>query len=170
MDTPPVELRAVGELAGLAEQVVVRFKNDLAGVVPDVEVHHIGATAMPFGHTKGDVDVNLRVEERRFSEIVAALREQYEVAQPDNWTATFASFSTDRYPLPLGVQVTVIGSADDFLLSLRDRMRSEPDLLRKYDDRKLSAAPRGQSAYWEAKNAVLQEILAAGISSPETLD
>jgi GrpB-like predicted nucleotidyltransferase (UPF0157 family) len=165
VETAPVELRDVSEVAELAGQVVARFEQDLAAVVGDVEVHHIGATAMPFGHTKGDVDVNIRVERRTFPKVVVALRKQHEVAQPDNWTATFASFSTDRYPLPLGVQVTVIGSADDVLLSLRDRMRSEPDLLRRYDERKVSAAPRGQSAYWEAKNDLLQEILGAPSSS-----
>lgn len=165
METRPVELRDVGELAALAEQVVAGFEQDLASVAPGIEVHHIGATAMPFGHTKGDVDVNIRVERRMFAKVVAALRAQCQVAQPDNWTAAFASFSTDRYPLPLGVQVTVIGSADDFLLSLRDRMRADPELLRKYDDHKVRAAPRGHSAYWEAKNDLLQEILATGRSS-----
>ena len=74
--------------------------------------------------------------------------------------ATFASFSTDRYPLPFGIQVTVIGSADDFLLALRDRMLAEPDLLRRYDDCKLRAAPLGADGYWEAKDAFLREVLA----------
>ncbi len=116
---------------------------------------------MPFGHTKGDVDVNIRVEERTFEYAVSLLREHYEVAQFANWTPTYASFSSDRYELPLGIQVTVSGSADDFLLDLRDRMRSEPELLRRYDEIKLGAATRGPDAYWEAKNDFLKNILAA---------
>jgi GrpB-like predicted nucleotidyltransferase (UPF0157 family) len=66
----------------------------------------------------------------------------------------------DRYSLPLGIQVTVIGSADDYLLALRDRMLAQPDLLREYDKRKLRAAARGAAAYWDAKNAFLHELLA----------
>ena len=155
----PVELRRVADVASLAEEVVARFEADFRDLLPDVEVHHIGATAMPFGHTKGDVDVNVRVAESAFAGVVSALRESFGVAQPENWTAGFASFSTDRYPLPLGIQVTAIGSADDFLLSLRDRMRGDPELLRRYDELKLAAAPHGRTAYWEAKNAFLQELL-----------
>ena len=155
----PVQLRAVQEVAPLAEEVVSRFRRDIADVV-DAEVHHIGATAMAFGYTKGDVDVNIRVDGPTFSTVVAALRENFAVAQPENWTPTFASFSSDRYALPLGIQLTVLGSADDHLLALHDRMRADPGLVQQYDDVKREAAPKGAAAYWEAKNAFLQRLLA----------
>ncbi|MDQ5819816.1 MAG: GrpB family protein [Actinomycetota bacterium] len=147
------------EIAQQAQDVVTRFVRDNADIL-DADVHHIGATAMPFGHTKGDVDVNVRVEETRFPGLVTALRERFDVAQHENWTPAFASFSTDRYALPLGIQVTVSGSEGDFLLRLRDRMLAQPDLLREYDQRKLSAAARGAAAYWDAKNSFLRELLA----------
>jgi GrpB-like predicted nucleotidyltransferase (UPF0157 family) len=123
-------------------------------------VHHIGATSLPFGHTKGDVDVNVRVEEAQFPQLVAALRERLAVGQPENWTPGFASFSSDAYRLPLGVQVTSIGSKDDFLLFLRDRMRADPELLRRYDAAKVANATAGAEAYWFAKNELLQDVLA----------
>jgi len=159
MSAPPVELRAVQEVAALANEVVGRFRHDIAGAF-DAEVHHIGATAMSFGHTKGDVDVNVRVEGSTFSAVVTALRGRFAVAQLENWTATFASFACDSYALPLGIQVTVIGSTDDFLLTLHDRIRASPELVRRYDDVKVGAAPRGRTAYWKAKNEFLQRLLA----------
>ena len=166
MDDAPVRLRAVEEIAPLAQEVVSSFRQDSADIL-GTEVHHIGATAIPFGHTKGDVDVNVRVDEAAFALLVPALRERLEVAQPENWTPTFASFSTDRYPLPLGVQVTVIGSADDFLLELRERMLARPELLHEYDRLKVLAAPQGATAYWNAKNAFLQKLLADSAAVPE---
>jgi GrpB-like predicted nucleotidyltransferase (UPF0157 family) len=159
MSDAPVELRDIHEIAQAARELVARFEQENADILGG-EVHHMGATAMPFGHTKGDVDVNVRVEGARFAALVAALEERFDVAQPENWTPTFASFSTDRYPLPFGIQVTVIGSADDFLLALRDRMLAEPDVLREYDELKLRAAPLGADGYWEAKDAFLREVLA----------
>lgn len=83
-----------------------------------------------------------------------------ERAQEENWTPTFASFSTDAYSLPLGVQVTVVGSDDDFLLALRERMRSDAELLRRYDEVKVAAASRGADSYREAKAAFFQLLLA----------
>ena len=115
---------------------------------------------MPFGHTKGDVDVNLRVDGGTLSAAITTLGARFAVAQPENWTPTFASFASDSYALPLGIQVTVIGSADDYLLALHDRIRTSPDLVRAYDDVKVDAAPHGRTAYWEAKNAFLKALLA----------
>jgi GrpB-like predicted nucleotidyltransferase (UPF0157 family) len=154
-----MELRDVAELAQVAEEVVERFRLDTTGSLRAAEVHHIGATSMPFGRTKGDVDVNVRVDAHAFAAVVAALREHYDVAQPENWTPEFASFSTDHYALPFGIQVTVIGSKNDHLVELRDRMRADPDLLRRYDECKTAAASAGAGEYWKAKNAFLQAIL-----------
>ena len=69
-----------------------------------------------------------------------------------------ASFSAGGYALPLGIQVTVIGSPDDFLLTLRDRMRADPELLRRYDELKVASAAGGAQAYWEAKDRFLQAL------------
>ena len=154
-----IELLDVEEVAAQAESVVARFAEEMGGALGKVEVHHIGATSMPSGRTKGDVDVNVRVRADQFAAIVATLRRHYDVAQPHNWTDTFASFSTDRYALPFGIQVTVIGSPNDHLLALRDRMRADPELLLRYDACKAGAASSGPEAYWEAKNAFLQEEL-----------
>jgi GrpB-like predicted nucleotidyltransferase (UPF0157 family) len=160
MEAPePVELHAVAELAHAAERVVDRFASEYAGLLPGIEIQHIGATAMPFGHTKGDVDVNLRVGAHEFDGVVDVLRRTCRIAQPENWTHTFASFSLEDYELPLGAQVTVIGSKDDVLVTMRDRLRSDTDLLHRYDDCKARAAPRGAIEYWKAKDAFLGAVL-----------
>lgn len=160
MAAPPMTLVEVQKIAATAQRVVAQFERDFAGQLEQTEVHHIGATALPFGHTKGDVDVNVRVDRSRFAHTVAALGERLAAAQTANWSEDFASFSTDAYELPLGIQVTSIGSKDDFLLALRDRMRADPSLLRRYDNAKLAAAGRGAEAYWQAKDTLLRQLLA----------
>jgi GrpB-like predicted nucleotidyltransferase (UPF0157 family) len=150
----------VQEIAAVARRVTAQFRCDFSDVLAHAQVHHIGATSLPFGQTKGDVDVNARVDEAQFPLTVTALSERLTVAQPENWSETFASFSANGYELPLGVQVTVIDSSDDFLLQLRDRMRADPSLLRRYNQIKVSAAPEGAEAYWKAKNDLLRDILA----------
>jgi GrpB-like predicted nucleotidyltransferase (UPF0157 family) len=56
--------------------------------------------------------------------------------------------------------VTIIGSRDDFLLKLRDRMRADPQLLRRYDEAEVAVAAEGADKYWKAKDRLLCEILA----------
>ena len=154
----PVELVPVESVRAAAERTVAAFERDLGARLPG-PVEHIGATSLPAGHTKGDVDVNVRVPAERLESALAVLEERCAVAQPENWTPTFASFGTDAYELPLGVQVTVLGSEDDFLLGLRDRMRGDPGLAARYDAVKAEAAPLGPDAYWQAKDRFLRELL-----------
>jgi GrpB-like predicted nucleotidyltransferase (UPF0157 family) len=154
-----VELVDVAEVRAAAEAAVDAFRRDFAPELGEADVHHIGATSLPFGHTKGDVDVNVRVAEGEFAALTAALDGRLERAQEENWTASFASFSTAAYGMPLGVQVTVRGSPDDFLLALRDRMRADPELLRRYDELKLAASGGDAEAYGQAKAAFFESIL-----------
>ena len=153
--TSEVELRPVAALAATAGRVVEQFERDSG-----LQAEHIGATSFGTGTTKGDVDVNVRVEPARFAALVETLRARYAVAQPENWTDDFASFSTGEYELPLGIQVTAIGGENDFLVYLRDRFVSDPVLRARYDDVKAGAAPDGPEAYWRAKDAFLRDLLA----------
>jgi GrpB-like predicted nucleotidyltransferase (UPF0157 family) len=162
VEKDPVTLVDVREIAPVARRVISQFERDFADVLAlaHAQVHHIGATSLSFGQTKGDVDVNVRVDETHFPLTVAALGERLTAAQPENWSKTFASFSAEGYELPLGIQVTVIDSNDDFLLALRDRMRADPSLLRRYNEIKVAAASDGPDAYWKAKDDLLRAILA----------
>jgi GrpB-like predicted nucleotidyltransferase (UPF0157 family)/GNAT superfamily N-acetyltransferase len=154
----PIELRPLADLASDVDAVLPDLRRDLLVLAPGAEVEHIGATSMPDGVTKGDVDVNLRVESHQFDDVVSALSDRFDVAQRQNWTRSFASFSDTRRGLPIGVQVTVKGSQDDFLVDLRDRMRGDPELRHQYDAVKREYAQAGRRAYWNAKNDLLRSI------------
>ena len=158
MTSEPVTLLDVAEVSPIAAAVVATFVADMGPLLEGAEIHHIGATALPSGHTKGDVDVNIRVAEPQFGAAVDLLSARFAVAQFENWTPTFASFSAGDYALPLGIQVTAIGSPDDFLLALRDRMRADPELLSRYDELKVASAAGGAQAYWEAKDRFLRAL------------
>ena len=156
-----VPLVDVADVVGAAEVMVEAFGRVARRLLPDAEIHHIGATSLPTGLTKGDVDVNIRVDTDGFARAVDVLRRHYEPAQEHNWTPTYASFTVDSYPLPLGIQVTVIGSPDDFLLELRDAMLTRPAILDEYSECKRRAAALGPDAYWHAKDSFLRALRSA---------
>jgi GrpB-like predicted nucleotidyltransferase (UPF0157 family) len=160
VDDQPVILRPTAEVFARAEVVVAELRGELGRLLPRAEVEHIGATSHRDGWTKGDVDLSVVVAAGQFEDAVVTLKEHFAIAQPENWTATFASFADDRRDLPLGLQLAVRGTSSDFLVALRDLFRARPDLLVAYDDAKRGAAADGRQAYWEAKDAFLQPLLA----------
>jgi GrpB-like predicted nucleotidyltransferase (UPF0157 family) len=159
-NSAPVALEPVADVAIIAAAVVADVESSLRQLLPDCQAEHIGATSMPDGVTKGDVDLSVRVSADLFDETVELLRGRFDIAQPDYWTATYASFSDTSRALPVGLQVSVIGSCDDFLVALRDLMRADSELRHAYDQVKRDAAPLGPDGYWRAKNDFLEPIVA----------
>jgi len=157
-----VVLTAVEKLTPVAQKVVTDFEKLLRALLPRCRIEHVGATAMPDGVTKGDVDINIRVLSDDFGLVVDALRHRggFQEAQPRNWSETFASFSDVSRALPVGLHVTVARSPDDFLVPLRDLMLRDESLRRQYDRVKREAASLGPDGYWAAKNAFLTDVLA----------
>jgi GrpB-like predicted nucleotidyltransferase (UPF0157 family) len=156
---PEIKLHSVENLTSTVASVLESLRRDLDQVIPGVDAEHIGATSLPDGFTKGDVDVNLRVSREQFDAAVAALSERFDIAQPHNWTATYASFSDDRRALPVGIQVTIRGSDADFLVELQDLLRNDSNLRAEYNRIKREHAVAGADVYRRAKNNFLQPLL-----------
>jgi GrpB-like predicted nucleotidyltransferase (UPF0157 family) len=155
-------LTKTDDLFPQVERILHRVFARIGALLPDAELHHIGATALPGALTKGDIDFLLRVTPARFPTAVGALKQHFEVRQPDNWTPEFASFGDDAsYDLPIGVQVVVKDSSVDFLLFLRDYFTTNADALSEYNRLKVTHCGSGQEGYWKAKDQFLAKILAS---------
>jgi len=156
----PVNLKTVDELMPQVKRTLSQVYAQLEALVPDAELHHIGATAIPGALTKGDVDVLLRASGARFQAVVDVLKRHFTIKQPANWTPEFASFGDDTsFELPLGVQVVIKDAREDFLLFLRDYFVSHHDALADYNRLKITHAAEGPEGYWKAKDRFLTKIL-----------
>lgn len=156
-----IALKTSDELVPLVQSVLQALFARIRVLLPDAELHHIGATAVPGALTKGDIDILLRVKPPDFPIVVEALKQHFQIKQPENWTPEFASFGDDTaYPLPVGVQVVVRDSSVDFLLFLRDYFIENSAALTEYNRLKTAHCKDGPEGYWKAKNELLARILA----------
>jgi GrpB-like predicted nucleotidyltransferase (UPF0157 family) len=143
------------------DAVLHQISSMVQQVLPDADVQDMGSTAVPGALTKGDLDVNVRVSNRKqFHHIVEWLRSRFPVHQPENWTASYASFADEHeYELPVGIQVTIRGDVDDKFVCQRDRLASSPELLAMYNNLKMTFESGDVDAYREAKWAFIEEHL-----------
>jgi GrpB-like predicted nucleotidyltransferase (UPF0157 family) len=155
MKLTPVDDMAV-EICSTLESALGRLRE----VLPDAEIHHVGATALPGAITKGDVDLVVRVDRQDFSAVIALLCTRYSRKQEDNWTSTFGSFGDDDgYALPLGIQVVVRDAEEDVFLYQRDYLLAHRDVLDKYNQIKSEHASDAADGYWRAKNSFFCELM-----------
>jgi uncharacterized protein len=162
-----VEFRPESQYRAVLAEAIERHRTLLERVLPEAEVEHIGATAVPGALTKGDLDLLVRVPEERFAAAIAALEAVYAIHQPENWTTRFASFKeVPEGDVPVGLQVVVAGGVDDRLFrQWRDRLRTDPALLERYNAFKLSHTEDDPSSYIEAKARFIEAVIGAGMGS-----
>jgi GrpB-like predicted nucleotidyltransferase (UPF0157 family) len=156
-----VRIRPGADLAEAVRAPFEHHRGQVLRLVPDGEVEHVGATSVPGALTKGDLDVLVRVHSSEFSRAVAALRNVYAIHQPDNWTATLASFTDPASSAPaVGVQLVVAGSASDALFGpFREALIADPALLAEYNALKLRLDGESYEHYTTAKGAFVEDVL-----------
>lgn len=132
------------------------------------EVEHVGATSVPGALTKGDLDLLVSVPDEQFKRAATALQERYSIHQPENWTATFASFKeVPEGEIPVGVQLVVRGSHDEYLfIKWRKRLTAEPELLAEYNALKRDLSGADPDTYVTAK----AQFIEAHMGSPSKGD
>lgn len=147
-----LHFKTSSEFKQMADSLFNQEKRRLQLFVYDADIQHIGGTAVPELLTKGDLDINVRVKQEDFILTIENLKKIYAVNQPENWTNTFASFKDDNsFELPLGVQVTVINSPQDFFVKHRDTLLNNPKLVKDFNELKNDYEGKDMDSYRTAK-------------------
>ena len=147
----------------VAEKIEALFsfeKQRLSEVLSGADIEHIGGTSVPGSISKGDLDINIRVRFEDFERAIENLKKLYEINQPENWSNGFASFKDDTRNL--GIQLTVIDSADDYFVAQRDYLRSHPEkvselnlLKQKFEGKSMDEYRKEKEAFFEKLNSQL---------------
>lgn len=147
-----------------AQETFDKEENKLSKLLPKADIQHIGSTAIPNAMTKGDVDLQVRVNKDDFSKAVRQLKELYEINQPDNWTDNYASFKDDKKDTPVGIQLTIIGSDDDRQFQEQQQLlSSNQKVLERYNQMKLSFNGKDIKDYQTARAKFFEELKTEGL-------
>jgi GrpB-like predicted nucleotidyltransferase (UPF0157 family) len=157
----PIALVREEEVRERVAAIFARRRAELEGMLPGARIEHVGSTAVPGSLTKGDLDICVIVEGEEFERASRILAGCLAIHQPENWSATLASFTAPSEDgIDVGVQLVPAGSPDErAFVGWRDRLRADADLRARYDELKRRQQGSGMDAYRAAKERL---ILAAG--------
>ena len=143
------------------EKVFSEEKIKILLLLPTADVEHIGGTSIPGLLTKGDLDINVRVEAGEYGAAVEVLKSMYDINQSENWAdGDYASFKSDKLKVDFGVQLTVKGAPHDFFLKFRDILRANPALVGELNALKQSFEGKPMDDYRKAKGEFIEKVLA----------
>lgn len=156
-----VSFKKSDEIRPHIENIFEKEKLKILSKLSHGEVHHIGSTSVSGLLTKGDLDINVRVEVDQYENAVAVLQEMYQVNQLENWAKDdYASFKGDVSGVDFGAQLTVKNAPHDFFILFRDTLRKNPELVVKYNDLKTHFEGKTMDEYRAEKEKFCRAVLA----------
>ncbi|WP_053220044.1 GrpB family protein [Virgibacillus senegalensis] len=143
-----------------AEKVFAKHRKLILKRLPQSEVHYIGSTAVKGSLTKGDVDLQVRIDQQDFPEAKKVLQEIYAINEGSYQTSFFCAFETEDQ-LPIGVQLTVNGSEVDHFWKTTRFLQENPSCNEAYNQLKRQFNGKDMENYRDAKAEFLAEVLAS---------
>ena len=154
LDTDPVHFLPPEEIFDKASVVFKDQKKNLEALLPPVDIQHVGSCAVPGAWGKFDIDIQIRVNQSDFADVVAIMKSNFEEKHPEIWTDEFVAFSNNKQYL-IDLVVTVIDSKHDDFYRVRDALIANPELLEEYNALKRQYEGRPYDEYRKAKMAFL---------------
>ncbi|GIO24303.1 GrpB family protein [Oceanobacillus sp. J11TS1] len=141
------------------EKLYFAQKERILHLVPNADIQHVGSTSIPNSLTKGDIDIQVRVNQEQFTQAVQALSAVYDSNEGSVKTNEFRAFKDDATIPPLGIQLTVKGSEFDFFWKFRDVLLQNDKYRVEYDELKRNFEGLEMEAYREAKNHFFSRVM-----------
>lgn len=154
-----VKLISQNSLSEKAEKTFLLQKAIIIKLLPEADIQHVGSSAIPNSITKGDLDIQVRVDASLFTKAVQELSRLYELNEGSTKTESFRAFKDDSVSPPLGVQLTVIGSEFDIFWKFRDILLMNDQYRKEYDQLKAEFEGKNMESYREAKNEFFGKLM-----------
>lgn len=143
------------------ERIFLQTKQDLALIIPNCIIEHIGSSAIPQAISKGDLDICVIVPtDTQLEDIVQILKIQGYTEKTNTLrTAELCMLLSPRDDLDLALQVIQQGSEFENFIYFRDVLRKNLELVDEYNQLKAQSAQLSHEMYRQAKAEFIHQIL-----------
>lgn len=145
------------ELIKSTKETSVEMESLLKKLLPFSDIQHVGSSSIPGAVGKLDLDFQVRVEKKDFEKTINILNSHFKEKRKEFWKEGFAIFKTIKNNIDIDLVVTVKDSIYDDCYKVRDELRSNKNLLEKYNKIKTEHQGKPYSEYSKAKCEFLGE-------------
>ena len=130
----------------------------LKELIPDALVMEVGSTAVRGAIGKEDIDILVRVEKKNFVKVRDILDKQFERNLEQISNSEFQGYCVVS-SLDVAIQLTIIGSQYDSFERFLNILKTDPSLLKKYNDIKRKWNGKPMDEYRQAKSDFIESVL-----------
>lgn len=135
----------------------LRLQSEISAVLPSAQIEHIGSSSVPGVISKGDLDIYVGVDPQAHeSAVLTLIGCGYKEKSDTLRTPELCMLIVQE---DIALQVVAAGSQYEFFIRFRDLLRSKPDLVRKYNELKLSCIDLSEEKYRAIKSRFIEEVL-----------
>jgi GrpB-like predicted nucleotidyltransferase (UPF0157 family) len=140
------------------EQATRETLEQVRSAAPFAEVFEVGSTAVPGVLGKGDLDFLVRTPAPQFPRLLAALDRRF-ARNPGQFSSPIYQGYVLPGPLDIALQCTVTGGPHDDFLPFLAALRTDPNLVRAYNELKRQFDGQPMDVYRTAKAAFIEGVL-----------
>lgn len=134
-----------------------RYYSEISAVLPFAQIEHVGSSSVPGTISKGDLDIYVGVDPLVHAGAVLKLIDcGYKVKADTLRTPELCMLVAQE---DVALQVVAVGSQYEFFVRFRDLLRSNPDLVRQYNDLKQAYVGFSEECYRAKKSKFIEEVL-----------
>lgn len=134
------------------------YRNIILEAMPFAQVEHVGGSSIPGINTKGDLDIQIRVDNKDFLKAVAKCDEIFLSRYKEIWADEFALFGDPKQVIKIDIMLTVVDSAYDSFYQIRDAMINDHTLLERYNELKKQYSNFLSDDYRKAKHLFFRQL------------
>ena len=129
-------------------------------ISPNFRVEHIGSSSIQGAVSKGDLDIFIGVTQEEFNQTIQLLESIGFYEKTDTLrTESLRMMVTESYEEDVALQLVANGSEHESFLEFRDKLRSNPDLVSRYNQLKFDCKGLAHDNYREVKSAFIETAL-----------
>ncbi|WP_333003557.1 GrpB family protein [Vibrio coralliilyticus] len=141
------------------ENLYRKYELEIAALLPDATIEHIGASSIPNAVSKGDLDILVGVNGNDLEKAVKLLSTLGFNEKSNTLRTPELCMLENSSGADVAFQVVANGSEFDFFVGFRDKLRESPELVQQYNELKMSCTGWSHEEYRRKKSAFIELVL-----------
>lgn len=136
-----------------------KYAREIAALLPDAVIEHVGASSIPNAVSKGDLDILVGVDGNELERAVKLLSNLGFKEKTDTLRTPELCMLESYSGEDVAFQVVAHGPEFERLVSFRNQLRQNPELVHQYNELKISCEGWSHDDYRRKKSAFVECVL-----------